>query len=350
MAGQTVKQRVTIAELAQEAGVSISTVNRILAGADNVRAATIEHVQQVAESIGFYGTGVLSARKENALPHFRFGFLLQQSTRDLYRLFGEKIREAAATRRDVRVDCLVDFVDRLEPANIEGRLRALGKECDAVALIAADHPLLGQAIRELRDDGTSVVTYITDQSAPERAGFVGTDNWKLGRTAAFFISQMTQGQGRVAVFIGNHRYQCQDVADAAFRSYIREHAPDLVVNESEPTHEDSARAYNMVRDLLAKHDDLRGILIVGGGISGVLRALREAPEERRRQIKLVCRDIGPETRKGLTEGLITAALCHPMTETSQTLIQTMIDVTTRDTPGPTLQRTIPFEIVTPENI
>lgn len=53
MAGQTVKQRVTIAELAQEAGVSISTVNRILAGADNVRAATIEHVQQVAESIGF---------------------------------------------------------------------------------------------------------------------------------------------------------------------------------------------------------------------------------------------------------------------------------------------------------
>lgn len=78
--------------------------------------------------------------------------------------------------------------------------------------------------------------------------------------------------------------------------------------------------------------------------------LAGSPEERRRQIKLVCRDIGPETRKGLTEGLITAALCHPMTETSQTLIQTMIDVTTRDTPGPTLQRTIPFEIVTPENI
>ncbi|MBV7380254.1 LacI family DNA-binding transcriptional regulator [Maritimibacter dapengensis] len=344
------KQRVTIADLARESGVSISTVNRILAGAENVRGATIEHVQQVAEKIGFYGTGVLSARREDALPHFRFGFLLQQSTRDLYRLFGEKVREAASARRDERIDCLVDFVDRLEPSNIAGRLRALGKECDAVALIAADHPLIGQAIRELRDNGTSVVTYITDQSAPERAGFVGTDNWKLGRTAAFFITQMTQGRGRIAVFIGNHRYQCQDVADAAFRSYIREHAPDLIVNESEPTHEDSSHAYEMVRDLIAKHEDLRGILIVGGGISGVLRALREAPEDRRSQIKLVCRDIGPETRKGLTEGLITAALCHPMDQTSETLIQTMIDVATRDEPGPTLQKTIPFEIITQENI
>ena len=255
------QNRVTIADLARESGVSVSTVNRILAGADNVRAATIEQVQDAAQRIGYHGMGVLSARRESALPHYRLGFLLQQSTRELYRHFGEKIRDATAARRDVRIDTLVDFVDRLEPANIAGRLRALGRACDSVALIAADHPLIGQTIRELREEGTSVVSYITDQSAPERAGYVGTDNWKLGRTAAFFISQMTQGQGRVAVFIGNHRYQCQDVADAAFRSYIREHAPDLIVGESEPTHEDSNNAYRMVKDLLAKHDDLRLSLI-----------------------------------------------------------------------------------------
>lgn len=344
------KKRVTIAELARESGVSISTVNRILAGAENVRAATIDQVQEAAQRIGFYGTGVLRTRRDDALPHFRFGFLLQQSSRDLYRLFGEKIREAAATRRGERVDCLIDFVDRLDPANIAERLRALGKECDVVSLIAADHPFIGQAIRELREDGVSVVAYITDQSAPERAGYVGTDNWKLGRTAAFFISQMTQGKGRVAVFIGNHRFQCQDMADAAFRSYIRENAPDLIVGESEPTHEDSNQSYRMVRELLGLHDDLKGILIVGGGISGVLRALREVPEARRKDIRVVCRDIGPETRKGLTEGLVTAALCHPLEETSQMLIQTMIDVSKRGGPGPTLQRTIPLEIITPENV
>lgn len=123
-----------------------------------------------------------------AKPRFRFGFLLQQSTRDLYRYHGEQIRAAAAARRDERIDCLVDFVDYLEPSNIAQRLTALGEACDAVAVIAADHPVIGQSIRELAQKGKHVVSYITDQSAAERAAYVGTDNWKLGRTAAFFVA------------------------------------------------------------------------------------------------------------------------------------------------------------------
>jgi LacI family transcriptional regulator len=79
-----------------------------------------------------------------------------------------------------------------------------------VSVIAADHPLVSQTIQALKVKGKPVVSYITDQSARDRAGYVGTDNWKLGRTAAWFIAQTTHGSGRVALFIGNHRYQCQD--------------------------------------------------------------------------------------------------------------------------------------------
>ncbi|WP_429126867.1 hypothetical protein [Ensifer sp. 4252] len=98
-------------------------------------------------------------------------------------------------------------------------------------------------------------------------------------------------------------------------------------------------------------DDFVGILIVGGGISGVLRALREAPEDRRKNIREVCRDIGPETRKGLSGGLITAALCHPLEKTSATLVQTMVETITQGAPGSTIHRTVAFfDIVTPENM
>jgi len=241
-------------------------------------------------------------------------------------------------------------VDLLTPENIAGRLKALGADCDAVAVIAADHPVIAQAIRELHDKGKPVTAYITDQSARERAAYVGADNWKMGRTAAWLISHMTPDPGRIAVFIGNHRYQCQDVADASFRSYMREHAPYLTIEDSRPTHEEPNEAYRMVKELLSTTDDLSGILIVGGGISGILRALREVPHERRRSIRLVCRDIGPETRKGLSEGLITAALCHPLEQTSGALVQTMVETINQDVAGSTLHRTIGFDIVTPENI
>ncbi|APG87571.1 transcriptional regulator protein, LacI family (plasmid) [Sinorhizobium americanum CCGM7] len=344
------KKRPTIADLAEASGVSVSTVNRILGGSGSVRADTIERVQNAAEEIGFYGLGVIEDRKRQALPSYRFGFLLQQSTRELYRLFGAKIVEAAARRQHEKIEPLVDFVDLLEPQNIADRLEVLGRRCDAVAIIAGDHPLISQTIQSLKARGKPVIAYITDQSAPDRAGYVGTDNWKLGRTAAWFLAQTTFTPGRVAVFIGNHRYQCQDISDASFRSYMREHAPHLRVDDSRPTHEEPQEAYRIVTELLSGLDDLRGIYIAGGGISGVLRALREAPVEKRSKVRIVCRDIGPETRKGLTEGLITAALCHPLERTSDELIATMVDALEHRNGTTILQRVVPFEIITPESV
>ncbi len=343
-------KRPTISDLAEAAGVSVSTVNRILAGSDSVRAATMQRVQHAAEEIGFHGIGAISDRVAKALPTSRLGFLLQQSNRELYQLFGRHISLACRARTDAIVEPLIDFVDTLTPENISARLMSLGRECDGVAVIAADHPLIGHTIRDLAAAGKPTVAYITDQSAPERAAYVGTDNWKLGRTAAFLISKMSPDGGRIAVFIGNHRYLCQDVADASFRSYVREHAPDLIVEDSRTTHEDGAEAYRMVKAMFETHEDVAGILIVGGGISGVLRALREIPQDRRRRISLVCRDIGPETRKGLSEGLITAALCHPLESTSSTLLDTMIDAINQQAPRTTMQRTVSFEIITPENV
>ncbi|MER8370922.1 LacI family DNA-binding transcriptional regulator, partial [Mesorhizobium sp. M1378] len=278
-------KRPTIHDLATAAGVSVATVNRILGGTVSVRPKTVQRVQSAAEEIGFYGIGAIDDRARKISPHYRLGFLLQQSTRDLYQLFGKKIVAACRERRDEVIEPVVDFVDILTPETISSRLIALGDSCDAVAVVAADHPIIGQAIRSLKEMGKPIVSYITDQSAPERAAYVGTDNWKLGRTAAFLITQTTQGPGRIAVFIGNHRYQCQDVADASFRSYLREHASRLTVEESRPTHEEPSEAYRMVAELLKSTDDLVGILIVGGGITGVLRALREVSPERRSGIK-----------------------------------------------------------------
>ena len=105
----------------------------------------------------------------------------------------------------------------------------------------------------------------------------------------------------------------------------------------------------MLRYLLAHKPDLVGVLIVGGGISGALQALREADRDQRKKITLICRDMGPETLKGLSEGLITATLCHPVEAMSAMLVDTMIDVVVEPVTSPVMKM-LPFEVLTPENI
>ena len=63
--------RPKIPDLAEAAGVSVATVNRVLSGSANVRLATRERVQQAAEQIGFYGLGSIQARVTAARPHLR---------------------------------------------------------------------------------------------------------------------------------------------------------------------------------------------------------------------------------------------------------------------------------------
>lgn len=342
--------RPSIADLAQEAGVSVSTVNRLLHGTANVRADTIERVARAAEKIGFYGLGTLRRREIEARPFYRLGFLLQQSTREIYKQFARGIAEAAASQHDVRIDAQVRFVDVLTPELIGSALLDLGKTCNALAVVCADHPQISQVITRLRTQETPVVAYITDLSAPARAAYVGTDNWKLGRTAAYFIANMVHRPGKIATFIGNHRYQCQDFSDASFRSYIREHADGMTVLDPFLTNEDPDIAYRLVSQLLAEERDLVGLYVIGGGISGVLRAIREAPAERQSEIRVVCRDVGPEARNGLTEGIISAALYHPIPAISGCLIQTMLEVLRQEEPASMIQRIVPFAILTPENV
>ncbi|TWA98956.1 hypothetical protein [Bradyrhizobium stylosanthis] len=77
---------------------------------------------------------------------------------------------------------------------VASNLLTFVKQSDAVAIICADRPLVSQAI----DQTTSVpiVAYVADLPAASRAGFVGTDNWKAGRTAGRLIRQMVRGQAR----------------------------------------------------------------------------------------------------------------------------------------------------------
>lgn len=340
----------TVARVARAAGVSLSTVNRLLHGTGSVRPETIDRILAAADEIGFYGLGALHERKRESLPKRRLAFLMQQSHRPINQIWAKSIAEVCDGRSDAVIASKIVFDDDLSPEMVSRNLLKLGESADAVAVVTADHPLVSQAIDELRAKGVPVVAFVTDLSAASRAGFVGTDNWKIGRTAAWFISEMADRPGLVVPLVGSNRYQCQDFSDASFRSYMREYAPEFRVSDSMLTDENPEKAYTIARRLLEEEPDLQGIFVNGGGISGVLRALRERPRLDENRVRVVCRDIGPQTRQGLTEGLITAALCLPSEKAPQELVNLMLDLADRPNGGPIEQCIVPFDIMTPESM
>lgn len=340
--------RPTLRDLAAAAGVSLATVNRVLGDSGRVRPATVERVLEAARQIGFYGLGALQQRAAAARPRHRLGVVVQTPHRSFSDAVTRGLERAAAGLEDAEVRLRVEPLDDLSPEGVAARLLALGAECEAVAVIAAEHPIVADAIDRLAAQNVPVVAMVSALSARANVGYVGLDAWKVGRMAAWAFDHMCPQPGTLGVLVGTHRYRCHDLYESGFRSYFREHTNDFTVLEALSTFESDAIARELTEKLLRDQPALKGLYVSGGGIGGVLAALRDS--RRAGQVVTVGHDLMESTRAGLLDRTLTMVISHPFERLARETIAALIRAKTSGPGGGSQSVTVPFEIYTRENL
>lgn len=340
--------RPTIRDLALEANVSVSTVNRVLSGADTVKDMTVQRVKEAAERIGYYGLGAIRAQIASRRPKLRFGFLLHQPNRTFYKMIGAALKATASAVEDHDIDMEIQFAEDLSPQFIAGKLLELGQYCNAVGVVSAVHPLVTQAIHSLDQSGVSVFALISQLSATGSVNYVGLDNWKVGRTSAWAFHHICKTPGKIGILVGNHRYRCQEMNESGFRSYFREFASDFQLLEPVSTFETNAIAEEMTEKLINDHPDLVGLFISGGGMSGTLSAVRTCGKAGK--LIAVGYELTDHTRAGLLNGTLTMVIAHPLQRLAEETIAGMIRASKTSSEVGKQTTVLPFEIYTRENI
>ena len=340
-------KRPTVSDLASAAGVSIATVDRVLNQRHPVREGTADRVMRAAESIGYHATSLLKQRLRVDVPQRTLGFLLQK--RDaFYQQLAEDLQAATRDATSLRGKPIIEFVSELSPATIAERLRHLGEQADAVALVSVDHPYVSQAIEALRTRCVPTFAILSDLTAEARAGFIGRDNRKEGRTAAWMIAKTARRPGKVGIIVGSHRYLCQETAEISFRAYFREHASNFDVLEPLTNLEDARIAHVAMRNMMATNPDLVGLYICGGGMEGVVAAAREEPTHD--PVAIVCNELTPKTRAGLIEGVLTAVIATPTALLATKTVAAMAQAIAAPSGGPPGQILVPFDLYISTNI
>jgi LacI family transcriptional regulator len=262
-------RRPTISDLATAAGVIVATVDRVLNQRHRVRIETAERVLGAAQSIGFHAAALLKQRISPDVSERTFGFLLQKRADYFYQQLASDLKAATHGAPDIRGRAIVEFIDELSPTLIAERMRVVGSRVDALAIVSVDHPHVSAAIAGLRETGVPTFAILTDLTADSRAGYVGRDNHKEGRTAAWMISKAARRPGRIGIIVGSHRYLCQETAEISFRSWFREHAPAFQLLEPLVNLEEARIAHEATLELMARNPDLVGLYIAGGGMEAI---------------------------------------------------------------------------------
>lgn len=259
---QTSAKRVTLAEIASEAGVSLSTISKVLNGRPDVSAATRGRVEAMLSSHGY-----LRRQTGNATGH-----LVELVFHELESAWSmEIIRgvEDVATENGMSV-VLTESGSRHAPAPewIEGVMR---RRPVGVVLVFSDLP--GDYRKALRSRGIPFVIIDPAGDPSPDVASVGSANWSGGLMATRHLIDL--GHRRIAAITGPDDMMCSHARLDGFRSAMS--AAGLTVDPDWVRFGDfhTTGGQRHGRDLLGRRDRPTAIF-AGSDLQalGVLEAVR----------------------------------------------------------------------------
>lgn len=302
--------RPTISDLAATSGVSVATVDRVLNGRAKVREDTARRVYDAAREIGYHGVSLLEHRLLSDLPEVRIGFVLHKEKQAFYQSFKAAAEAAAGRAQGVRAKAIVTFAASQSPSDFVEQMEKLAPRVDVLAATAITHVDIGDAVHRFQAEGKPCFALLNDFAQGLRRSYIGLNNLQVGRIAAHMTTTAVHRPGKIAIFVGGHRWHGHELRETGFRSYIREYAPQFEVLDTLVNLETRQLTYEATLDLLVRHPDLRGIYCAGGGMEGAIAALREARKPR--EVALIVNELTPESRKALTDRYVELVIGTPL--------------------------------------
>lgn len=303
--------RVTIQQIAEQAGVSRGTVDRVINERGRVNQEVRERVLAVANELGYvpYRVKREQAREqaEAARRRRKIGVVTQLSGKSFMTRINQGISAARKELQPFGFDILLRANERVDE---EDQLRSLDElekeEIDGLAIMPVESDNVRNRINELTDRGIPVVTFNADIDGTGRISYVGMDNFLAGRTAAGLLGVMMHRTRRVMVITGSFGNNVNTARVDGFVQEVRENYPDIDIEGIHVCHDRAEEVARAVVQTLsaarADQNEIEGILIVSGGQNGLRMAFSQMKGMKRPYV--IAYDETPRNSRLLRERMV----------------------------------------------
>lgn len=200
---------ITIKQIAQMAGVSRGTVDRVLNNRGSVNDDTAERIRQIAQSLNY--TPNKAAKSLSVLKHgVKFGYILfSPKGNPFFAQVEQGIKKKALELLDYGVTTIVEYGDFLD-ASYQDKLidKMVDQGVHGLVLCGFNTVKTAEHIRALTQAGIPVVTANTDISDSPRLAYVGSNYESAGRTAARLMDLITGGSAKIGIVLGSYDILC----------------------------------------------------------------------------------------------------------------------------------------------
>lgn len=308
--------KVTLEAVAQAAGVSVATVDRVVNRRGGVSADKEAAILTAAKRLGL-------DRSLTVRPTLtkRVAILIQSSANPFHEQLRHGIEQARAIHRDLNMVLQVEQIDPACPDRIAAQITRAGLWADGMILTVPASPQVVMAIEAL-PPRIPVVTMADDVPTPRRAAFVGPNDYRSGRVAGDLMGYLIGRDGGDAlVLIGRFDMPGHGARSGGFIDILAERHPAIRVADVLETHEDTSTAAAMALRAVRVNPALRGIYLCTTGCSQVVAAL--APLRATRHMSIVVHELTPERRALLRHRDVQAIIDQKPAVEARLAVETM---------------------------
>lgn len=300
--------RPTAKDLAEAAGVSLATVDRVLNERPNVSPKAARRVAEAIERIGFVRNPAAVALARNKT--YRFRFVLPTSGDQYLAELIDRVAEAKEALRADSTNVETEQIPMSDPHHIAKYLSAIdGETLDGVAVMAPESPQVRDTLVRLVERGVKVVQFLSGQERLERADYVGVDNFAAGATAGKIVGRFIGAQpGKIMVVAETMMALDSIQRRLGFDSIINAQFPHLRTLPSLETYADERRTDLIIQRTLQHNPDTVAVYVLSSEARAPLSAVWSAKGTR--SLTVVAHERTPFSEQALMDERIDAVIAQ----------------------------------------
>lgn len=299
---------VTLKKIAELAGVSRGTVDRVLNCRGGVSIEAENRIKALVEELD-YKPNLVAKALVNSRKNHTIGVLVNSGGNHFFDKVMMGIERAGHEIEGFNVSLnVVELTGYDISTQLCGIDELVSSGINALVVTPINDKLIIERLNQVTASGIDVVTLNADVTGVDKLTFVGCDYKKSGNTAAELLGLITGGIAKVLVVTGSSKMLGHTKRVNGFRSVIHERYPKIRVAEVCEAFDNDVEAYIQTTRMLTQHSDVTAIYFCAGGIDGGIKAVTDL--NLANKLKIITVDDTENIKEYLAKDLVQVTVCQ----------------------------------------